>query len=570
MVKLPLFELRLKANHKNLILVKGNENEVENVPFQGSVKFLIPNDMHVKRVKLKLVGDYNVDYMQKVPGEIVPDAIIDHLCVLKAKWANLLTDSAGVMEYGDYGDRFIRMLKLEKKGKTSTPDGSRPAVLKSKSQSSVVRNQVSSLVKLPKSGVDGTPFAGQKTSFHHLFLLPKGNYNLPFSIILPANVAETVEGLRIGRIRYRLECTIERGIFDKPITLAKHVRIVRTLHPQSLNLTDLVDINNSWPGKVEYRVEMPRRGLAVGSSVPIRLVILPLAKGLKLKSLNGCIVQQSHVEHLWGRSPEYEEIIGKQDLKINPGHAEEDYWDIRTQFHLPESLSKLTQSCEPKSGAILVKHRVRISIQLLNPGGHVSELRANLPVYIYISPNSGTVTGTHLNVEPVHSNFVEDGEDTLFKHNTREQEDNNDMDREDSAPPLYQSHVFDRVYSTTTSPVGLAPTSPMPIIQLSPSQEPDSYFSITTSGSPQLVRSPSAGTPLPDVPPIYEDACDEDDGEGIELAPTYSDGLGTRSMIMRAYLAEAEGKRFKLKLGKNKHELKKEKKDDKKIKTKGN
>ena len=72
------------------------------------------------------------------------------------------------------------------------------------------------------------------------------------------------------------------------------------------------------------------------------------------------------------------------------------------------------------------------------------------------------------------------------------------------------------------------------------------------------------------MPPIYEDACDEDDGEGIELAPTYSDGLGTRSMIMRAYLAEAEGKRFKLKLGKNKHELKKEKKDDKKIKTKGN
>lgn len=558
MVKLPLFEIRLKSNHKNLILVKGNENEVDFVPIQGSVKFLIPHDMHVKRVKLKLIGDYNVDYLQRVPGEIVPDAMIDHLCVLKVKWFNLLTESEGNIEYGDYGDRFIRMLKLDKKGKNGGPDknGARPTVTKSKSQPSVLKNQVSSLVKLPKSGYDGTPFAGQKTSFHHLFLLPKGNYNLPFNINLPANAAETVEGLRIGRIRYRLECTIERGIFDKPISLVKHLRIVRTLHPQSLNLSDLVDINNSWPGKVEYRVEMPRRGLAVGSSVPISLVMLPLLKGLSLKSLEGCIVQHSHVEHMWGRSPEYEEIIGKQELKLNPQDSNSDAWEIKTTYRLPDSLAKLTQSCEPKAGAILVKHRIRISIQLRNPSGHVSELRANLPVYIYISPNSGHVTGTHLNVDTVHGQYVETGdEDVLFKHALRPQEDNNDMDREDSAPPLYESHVHDRLYSNQTSPVSL---SPLPLALPSPAKELDSYFSNKPADSLKAVTTP--GTPLPEIPPIYEEACDEDDidGDGTELAPTYSDDLTARTMFMRASLAEADSKRFKLKLGK------KDKKDDKK------
>lgn len=536
MARLPLFELRLKTSHKNVVLIKGNESEVENVPLEGSVKFLIPLDMHVKRVKLKLVGDYNVDYMQKVPGEIVPDAIMDHLCVLKVKWVNLLTASEGDIEYGDYGDRFVRMLKLEKK-KAGTPDKTgRPTVLKTKSQSLVVKNQVSQLVKLPKSGVDGTPFAGQKTSFHHLFLLPKGNYNLPFHVVLPANVAETVEGLRIGRIRYRLECVIERGLFDKPISMCKHVRFIRTLHPLSLHLSDLVDINNSWPGKVDYRVEMPRRGLAVGTSVPIRLVILPLAKGLRLKGITGCVVQHSHVEHAWGRLPEYEEIIAKQDLALSPQDENCDHWDVRTQFCLPEVLGTITQSCEPKAGAILVKHRVRISIQLLNAGGHVSELRANLPVYIYISTHSGTVRGAHLKVDPAHGVYEKDGEDVLFKHApTLDTDDPNELDREDSAPPVYASHVYDRVYSNTVSPEGLLPASPM---QIGSPVELD-YFSLAANFSTPSVATP--GTPLPAIPPIYEEACDDDDGE-IDLAPGYNGNIVELPSI------EDANKRYKLKL----------------------
>ena len=66
---------------------------------------------------------------------------------------------------------------------------------------------------------------------------------------------------------------------------------------------------------------------------------------------------------------------------------------------------------------IVVKHRLRLGIQLRNPGGHVSELRANLPVFVYISANSGHVIGRHYDVDNHHGTFQLDYQkkDLLFK-----------------------------------------------------------------------------------------------------------------------------------------------------------
>lgn len=70
------------------------------------------------------------------------------------------------------------------------------------------------------------------------YTLEAGNHEYPFEVVLPGNQAESVEGLRDANIVYRMKATIERPKYWKrPITAKKHLRIVRTLSPGSLELS---------------------------------------------------------------------------------------------------------------------------------------------------------------------------------------------------------------------------------------------------------------------------------------------------------------------------------------------
>ncbi|ODV68281.1 hypothetical protein HYPBUDRAFT_107799 [Hyphopichia burtonii NRRL Y-1933] len=594
---LSLFEIKLKSHHKDLILVKGNEYESDPIPFEGSVKLLIPQDMHVKRIRLCLVGELNVEFFERDENRVIVDQVYDRLCLLKTEWTNLLTNAHGEVKYGNYGDTFIPFNKLESKlkkqlvnSKPTSKNGSRnssrngsvppshtsarPAFIRTKSQPSpnkLSSQKDSSIIKVPKSGIDGTPYENLKTSSYHSFLLPKGNYNLPFKVNLPANVCETVEGLNPGKVLYRMDCIIERGRFEKVFHKTKHVRIVRTLHPQNLNLVESIDINNTWPGKVQYNVSIPKKGIALGSSIPIHILIVPIAKGLKLKNISGVIVQHYNVQHSEGRSPEFEELFGKQSLSIgDPSTFPLDQWNIKSHFKVPENLKSITQSCDLKNNIVQVKHRLRISIQLKNKEGHVSELRANLPVCVYISANVGHVIGRHFDVDHHHGTFtpVNDKEDILFKKDRDRQhskdntanpqsppaieenhditadddqdaEDDEDLDRAEDAPPLYQQHVFDKIYdsslpqtpleqfrsqSMASSPVGSARPS---------MQNVQSYFDIPRNIDSYLdsTRSPNLDINVLLKVPSYDQAVDDDDDDDTneDLAPSYDDGYPSLS-----------------------------------------
>lgn len=679
---LALFEIKLKSPHKDLIFVKGNENECDSIPFEGSIKLSTPEDMHVKRLKLSLIGEYHVEFFERDSNRQIVDQIFERNCVLKVDWNNLLTDAEGRITYGNYGENFTKLSKLLKKqansrnasvtnldkinsasnspnhshagsisnldqlfnpqtGSTNNPPANtsqpptpphsssvvseRPIFARTKSQPSLSKhhaNPASKIIKLPKSGIDGTPFKNQLGSSNHSYLLPKGNYNIPFRVYLPTNTCETVEGLNPGKILYKIECSIERGRFEKVFQKAKHIRIVRTLHPQNLNLLESIDINNTWPGKVQYNVSLPKKGIAIGATIPIHILVVPIAKGLKLKSLNAVLVQHYHVAHTEGRSPEFEELFGKQTLAIpDRDKLSLDQWNVKTHFKVPDNLKDLTPTCDLKNNTIQVKHRLRISIQLKNKEGHVSELRANLPVYVYISANIGYTIGKHFEIDPHSSTFVpvSDKEDLLFKKDKKdttkptssgiksnsqspnlsatedlpqvnegadedEDIDDNDLDLEDSAPPLYEKHKFDKIYdlslpqtpleqfrsqSVANSPLGSAHGSYANI---------SSYFDIpgnhsnlnidsalssrnsrtslatdmgginVTDYSDPLLKFSKSPLLSPNLDlntllkvPSYDQAVDDDDEEGAEdLAPSYDDGSeSSRSSSIVSLLKES-------------------------------
>ncbi|SGZ56518.1 CIC11C00000005271 [Sungouiella intermedia] len=562
---LAFFDIRLKTGgHKNTVLVKGNEFEVDRIPIDGHVKILTQEDLHVKNVKLLLVCEYHMDYYDRTPSGHIGGQVFEKDCALKVIWPNLLTSADGEIVFGNYGENLIKLHKLDHYIKKllrdnlssdlrslGSPNASltnlssdsnsrlllpkRPGYLRTNSLSALSKNQEKSLFTIPKSGVDGTPFPLMGPSDHHSFLLPEGNYSMPFSVNLPTNVPESIEGLTNVKVLYKLECIIERGRFERSFHTGKHFRIVRTLHPRNLNLVDSIEFNNTWPGKVEFKVSIPKKGLAMGTSVPIELVMVPLAKGLSFKSMTAEIVQHHHMVGITGRSPEFEKVGGRERLKCDTSECDEDHWVVKGMYHLPSSLNQITQTCTLKNDMVDVKHRIRVSIHIKNADGHVSELRANLPVHIFMSPYHGRITTRHLEVDS-RGNFTSeqapDREDVIFHHSydndfTESPEDSSseaeyDADREtDGAPPLYQLHKQDTLYDYTS------PQTPLEQLR-SHGIAVESYFDLPQAGS-------GASTPPLDLNvllrvPSYEHAVEDDsDDDGEELAPLYP--LGSDSGV---------------------------------------
>lgn len=73
--------------------------------------------------------------------------------------------------------------------------------------------------------------------------------------------------------------------------------------------------------------------------------------------------------------PEDPDILGE----------EAEGYKFSRHIELPKSLTKCVQDLETRG--IKIRHKLKFNILLHNPDDHTSELRATLPVSIYISPS---------------------------------------------------------------------------------------------------------------------------------------------------------------------------------------
>ncbi|EGV60296.1 hypothetical protein CANTEDRAFT_127408 [Yamadazyma tenuis ATCC 10573] len=545
--KISYLEIKLNSPHKDVVVIKGNENECDPVLFEGQVKLSLNSNIHFRKIKLSLIGEASIVYFSRNQQGEIQDQIVEKLVTLKVDWDNLLVNEQGSIVLGAYGDKPVKSYKVKKlhsareggSSGTSTPTG-KPGFFRTNSTPHFDEFDQSS-IKLPVSGVDGTPFKNHPS--HHSFLLPKGNYTLPFSVVLPTNVSETVEGLSVGKMLYHLQCTVQKGIFDKPLVKSRYLRIFRTLHPTNLSLVDNSEINSTWPGKVEYMVCVHKKGLAMGSKVPIKIKMVPLAKGLKLKRVVCEIVQHHHVSSMVESSPEFENIIGTQQIygKLTDDQLSSDCWEFSCNYRVPSRLQELTQTCTLNHELIQVRHRLRIVIHIQNPDGRTSELRANLPVTIYISSNIGHVYGNHAEVDPVTGvvNLSKNIDDPVFKRDRKcamssvntplmspigspeEDEEGGSEEDElsnmDPPPPLYEQSKFDKIYDISS------PKSPSE--QLGMSQMSGGYFDLSSSAIHTRVQSSIDLNVLSKVPSYNEAVEEDDDGSRYPMSPSYDPSI---------------------------------------------
>ncbi|KDB24584.1 hypothetical protein H109_03553 [Trichophyton interdigitale MR816] len=269
-------------------------------------------------------------------------------------------------------------------------------------------------------------------------IMPADNYEFPFDIVLPGSLPESIEGLPDTWIIYRFKAEIGRK-YAKDIQVRKPLRIIRTLAPSALELSHVMSVENIWPNKLEYSISTPSKAVVFGTSVRIDFRLAPLLKGLKIGMITTQFIESYDVmscrddSQLQPTSHKSIRVVVADHFRLGPEEerrfleeGEEGYQFSRV-LDLPKKLSKCIQDTDTKG--IKIRHKLKFKIQLHNPDGHTSELRATLPAFIFLSPNLPLDDNNNLvNQSPTSPQVAE-------------------FCMAQQAPPLYGEHQFDMLYS---------------------------------------------------------------------------------------------------------------------------
>lgn len=268
-------------------------------------------------------------------------------------------------------------------------------------------------------------------------ILAAGNYEYPFDVVLEGSMPESVEGLSETWVMYRFKAEIGRK-YAKDIVARKPLRIIRTLDPSALELSHAMSVDNIWPNKIEYSISTPTKAVVFGTSIQVDFKLIPLLKGLRI----GQITSQLMESHDLTLNPEDPDSIRNtykttRTIITDEHELEDDSLEIIdeaaegyqfTRFlDMPQTLTRCLQDTDTKG--IKIRHKMKFRIQLHNPDGHISELRATLPVSIYISP--------HIAID--ENNNIRDSAPQSARRTVDE--------AANQAPPLYGEHTFDQLYS---------------------------------------------------------------------------------------------------------------------------
>ncbi|VEU21581.1 DEKNAAC102208 [Brettanomyces naardenensis] len=440
----PLFDIRLSSTERDVIVLKGPPDEAAPVLVTGVVVLSVTEPITVKKLSLSFSATLNMHWEEKFQngkGNIFTRPFNYDRVIFNYEWDPLnlhdFLDKAssglgpspfsvgsspnlrGLAEAangqngsgtglssgnGSYGS-LTGFVTGHQTGSNSSSSSSLVSISKAVSQLQLANSPSSTAVRKNKSS---SSLAG--LSFHvEPTVLPAGNYEFPFQTLVQGSIPESIDGLSGCSLVYRLQSVLERGRFSTPIITRRLVHVVRTLQADSSELSETVAVDNTWPGKVDYSISVPTRAMAVGSSCNIEIIMVPLSKGLRLGPVRIKLAEYSSLVCPVGSRSQERHIISKTIPKITTDsggkdiwteteidgdgvfyHSKEviltqDRWNVQTKLTIPASLAHITQDCDIRQ-SVKVRHKLKFSIGLINPDGHVSELRATLPISIFVSP----------------------------------------------------------------------------------------------------------------------------------------------------------------------------------------
>ena len=194
----------------------------------------------------------------------------------------------------------------------------------------------------------------------------------------------------------------------------------------------------SGQNKIEYSISTPTKAVVFGTSVRVDFRLIPLLKGLKLGLVRTEVLEtwdltldpDSLAQYGNNRKDQRTILVDEHRIEGEPDVLDEvaEGFEFSRYLELPKTLRECVQDVDVKG--IKIRHKLKFNVQLHNPDGHTSELRATLPVSLILSPNLP----------------LDDNNDMLDQRPVAGMQEL-DTERTLQAPPLYGEHQLDQLYS---------------------------------------------------------------------------------------------------------------------------
>ncbi|PRT53214.1 Protein ROD1 [Wickerhamiella sorbophila] len=406
-----------------VFILRGSPEESPSVAVRGNVVITTPDSMTLKRLSLRLVGN------------------------LKIRWNESFTSrQSSNVQYP------LRYEKVVYEQDYDDIDFAMIATSGSRTPLSGRTTPISSMTNLASyfSAAHGSGGSGTSTPVgNHV---RAGTHVVPFEFVVPGSIPETVEGNTNVQYAYTLIVTAERGRFHPNLVGKKHLRFVRTLGVDLYDSNHTVSVTNTWPDKIDYNIVLQSKSAAIGSRFEVGFEFQPVLKGLRLKTIHAVLVEMLSISPPGYQTNNSERVVFEKLFDVDrPDFMGPDQWNFSLSLKLPSSLGAASQDCAMVPH-FKITHKLKIFVALRNPDGHTSELRASLPMVLFISPAVRISTGNLAAPPRTEEEARSSSQEILFDTTELEGPDSG------SAPPNYNEHVYDQVWSDMPTPLSLSPT----------------------------------------------------------------------------------------------------------------
>ncbi|SCU93919.1 LADA_0G05556g1_1 [Lachancea dasiensis] len=545
------FDIRLKSPYKNILLIHGTPLEAEPIPISGHLVFSLPESISAKKISLRLVGTFKLEFLQvgQHKNSSLASIVKERRTIFECNWNNLLISSEGILAKGaDQNEAPQKAAPPSALSNTSINNLWKP----------IKRSTSTPLLNLsPNGGFDGTSQDGVAVSPGQSFFLKEGNYELPFQALLPPETPDTIEGLQAGSVLYRFEAHLERGSFKTPFTKHKYLRIFRTLSPNNMAVGEEMSVGKSWPDRLQYEISIPSRAIPIGGVTPVTVKLYPFQKGYRLIKIDANLIQYYAFKDQNNQVYDDQSVVFHQGMTnfedlpgcdSSRGNIITDKLNLESSLMFPQSLKKVTQHCDIEGDSIRVRHKLSITIFLKKKVGDedkTTEIKANLPIFLYVSPHV-PLNGRLVLLDNAGKIHFRSGEGVrLFEkqqlyvpnlsslNNVHRLNDGSLSvsyfpEEDTEAPPTYAKHMYDQLYNYAedagicqSSELGRSGTSTPNVYHAILRARSESHSILDKMVEPMQDLSLEELNRVPSYDQIGEDAEDEPALPLGELTPSY-------------------------------------------------
>jgi hypothetical protein len=223
-----------------------------------------------------------------------------------------------------------------------------------------------------------------------------GNYSYEFELVLPGNLPESMSVANFYCVEYRLKALVERSTFLPNLSARRAIHVSRQWLPLTSEFLEPVSIANQWTNKLDYEITLPTKIYTHGDQIPISIRITPLTESLRVRHLT-CTLKEYMIcragnGYFNGRPRAHGRVLyTSRDDKFGVTNANQGGHFIewtKTQV-IPLSHSPQDLQCDVQNESVRIRHKIKFVLSLINADGHVSELRAALPITICAVNNTG-------------------------------------------------------------------------------------------------------------------------------------------------------------------------------------